>query len=174
MVFSSPPSEFICLPTGWTPDLLHPLCPDVFWCVVLFLSSSDSSLFYFCHSFVIWCTAPILSATRFATFPIGFPWLPMSSLAGILSPLSWYPHLLPQDSNLFPYFPIPVPTFPTPFQQFLCLPAIPPPLARMSTDHTFPFRKSFHVINMCRIIEVSAYSVQWRPLLVWSLRSSSP
>ena len=36
MVFSSPPSGFIYLPTGQTPDLLHPLRPDILWCVVLF------------------------------------------------------------------------------------------------------------------------------------------
>ena len=53
MVFSSPPSGFICSLTGQTPDLLLPLWSETLWCVVLFLSSSDSSLFYFCHSFVI-------------------------------------------------------------------------------------------------------------------------
>ena len=46
-VSSSPPSGFICSLTGQTPDLLHPLCSDVLGCIVLFLSSSDSSLFYF-------------------------------------------------------------------------------------------------------------------------------
>ena len=72
------------------------------------------------------CTAPISGATQFTTFPIGFPRLPMSSLTGISLPPSWYPHSLPQDSNLFPYFPIPVPTFPAPSQQFLPLLAILP------------------------------------------------
>ena len=43
MVSSSPPSGFICSPTGQTPDLLHPLRPEAHWCVVLFLSSPDSS-----------------------------------------------------------------------------------------------------------------------------------
>ena len=36
MVSSSPPSGFICLPTRLTPDLLHPLRPNVLWCVVYF------------------------------------------------------------------------------------------------------------------------------------------
>ena len=47
MVFSSPPLGFICSPTRQTPDLLLPLWSETLWCVVLFLSSSDSSLFYF-------------------------------------------------------------------------------------------------------------------------------
>ena len=68
MVFSSPPSGFICSLTGQTPDLLHPLWPEALWCVVLFLSSSDSSLFVTPSS-----SDPLLS-------PIAPLWFPVNPL----------------------------------------------------------------------------------------------
>ena len=49
MVLSSPLSGFICSPTGQTPDLPLPLRSEALWCVVLFLSSSDSSLSLLYH-----------------------------------------------------------------------------------------------------------------------------
>ena len=135
---------------------------NIFFAITNVMWKPDPALYSCCV--VSQCTAPISDTTWFTTFPIGFPHLPRLSPTSILSPLSWYPHLLPHDSNLFPYFPIPVLTFPMPSQSSLCLPAILPTCkdehqSLMSlSDHTFPFRKLFHVINTCHIIEVSAYS----------------
>ena len=125
---------------------MHPLCgPKLLW-VTLFgqltnlnqhlfenlresllvtkpvsISSRSSS-----HSSVH-CTAPVLGATQFATFPIGFPQLPTSSPASILLPLTLLPHLLPQDSNLFPFCLIPMTRLPyMPSNLPHAFPTIPP------------------------------------------------
>ena len=75
----------------------------------------------------VWCTAPVSGATRFATFPIGFPRLPTSSPASILLPLTLLPRLLPQDSNLFPFCLIPMTRLPyMPSHLPHAFPTIPP------------------------------------------------
>ena len=91
MVFSSPSSGFICLPTGQTPDLLLPLWSETLWCVVLFLSLSDSSLFYFCHSFIIQPTLIPYCPTLISEHPTQFSVIVSQLIHSILiSPYVYY------------------------------------------------------------------------------------
>ena len=101
--------------------------------------------------------------------------------------ICYFPHRFPSTTYIFPsqYLVTPQPTSPPTTSRLQPVPLLPDtndqtslyafqpspclpndsslcwqssPLARMSTDHTFSFRKSFHVINVCHVIEVSAYS----------------
>ena len=102
------------------------------------------SIHYFSHRFPL---TPYIFPSQYLVTP-----QPTSPLAtSRLQPVPLLPDTNDQTS-LYAFQPSPC----LPNNSSLC--QQPSLLARMSTNHTFPFRKSFHVINVCRVIEVSAYS----------------
>ena len=86
MVFSSPPLGFICLLTGQTLDLFHPLHPDVLWCV-------DYFYLHLTHPYSIFVT-PLSSNP------------PLSPIAPLLIP-GTHPILRDSESSYSFYFYLP-------------------------------------------------------------------
>ena len=66
MVFSSPPSGFICSPTGLTLDLLHPLWPKGVWC------------YFYLHLTHLCSTFVTPSSSNPPLSPIAPLWLPVN------------------------------------------------------------------------------------------------